>query len=96
MTKIFSADEIKGLVALFESVEDDNPQASLGSQTMHELYAGAVLASLQRASKPRRTLNDPCPQPDFPGCTMQQCFTAKRCACAYGVELGYQPTTRRL
>lgn len=65
--KIFSADEIKGLVHLFKAVEDGNPQASLGSSTMHELYAGAVLASLQRAAAPRRTLSSPCPIPDVPG-----------------------------
>lgn len=51
--KIFSPNEIQGLVALFKSVEDNNPQASLGSSIMHELYAGAVLASLQRAAETR-------------------------------------------
>lgn len=43
-----------------------------------------------------RKLTDLCPFPDKPGWTMHDCFTAKRCACADGVRLGYKPTTMPL
>lgn len=57
------------------------------------VVAKAVLEAAERVRNAPPSLSDPCPHPDEPGWTMQQCFDAKRCGCSKGVALGYQPTT---
>lgn len=56
-------------------------------------YVEKCRAAWRATMAPDRTLNDPCPIPDVYGWTMRDCFAAKRCGCAYGVALGYRPTT---
>lgn len=40
-----------------------------------------------------RDLSGPCPDPVVAGWTMEDCWRARKCSCAIGVEMGYRPTT---
>ena len=40
---------------------------------------------------PKAKLQDQCPSPLITGWTIEQCFRAKKCSCAQGAALGYEP-----
>lgn len=87
MFALMDGDELVGVCA-------KNPNARKIVDITDEL---AHLLHHRQSSTPvnKPSLDNPCPAPVVPGWTMRQCFDAKKCSCARGVTLGYQPPPAR-